>query len=505
MGMFRYHSGKSKSLKLNAVFNAFYQLLTLLAPIITTPYVSRVFLSSTIGSYNYYYSILGYFTLIAAFGFVDFGTKFIAEKRDNSYERSQAFYSIFLAKALLSFICLLGYIIMIFVFFRNDKIAFYIFLAMSLYIISNMLDPLFFFQGVEKFGSICIRNMIMRLFTIILIFVIIKNENDIIKYALVLSIGNLLAVIVTFLSFKKGDLVKPNFKDIHLFKYFKQSAPYFVAALAVGLFTHLDQTMVGAFSSDPNQNGYFSQGSKIVVALASVSGSISTVMLSRMSYLFKNGSQEEIKRKINQTFEAFWAVSLPMMLGYISVNKYLIPLFLGGGYEGAVGVGYALAPIIVLSSLNGLIGALYFRPFNKTWTHSLIILFSSVINIVVCLILIPIYGAVGAALGRVAAEAIQLPLLLYYSQGYIDIKMIFKTFIKPADNSCIMFISLFGIDYLCQKFTQSNAIIMMIIVFSGILIYLGFALLTKDSFVLSMVNWIFGRFKRKRIKKIDNK
>lgn len=496
---------KTKSLKVNAIFNALYQLLTLLAPIITTPYVSRVFMSSTIGSYNYYYSILGYFTLVAAFGFVDFGTKFIAEKRDNAYDRSQAFYSIFLAKFFLSFVCLIVYLIMIFVFYRDDKTVFYIFLSMSLYIISIMLDPLFFFQGVEKFGSICLRNMIMRLFTIIFIFVIVKNENDIIKYALVLSIGNFLAVIISFLSFKKGDLVKPNFKDIHIFKYFRDSTPYFIAALAVGLFTYLSQTMVGIFSSDPNQNGYFSQGSKIVVALASVSGSISTVMLSRMSYLFKNGTQEEIKHKVHQTFEAFWAVSLPMTLGYISVNKYLIPLFLGAGYEGAIGVGYALSPIIILSSINGLIGALYFRPFNKTWVHSAIILFSSLVNIIVCIVLIPLYGAIGAALGRVVAELVQLPLLLYYSQTFIDIKMIFKSFIKPADNSIIMFISLFGVDYLCSKFIQSNFIMMTVIVIVGVLIYFVLSLITKDSFVLSMMNWVFGKFKRRKTKDIECK
>jgi len=490
---------QTKSLKVNSIFSALYQLLTLLAPIITTPYISRIFSPSTIGNYNYYYSILGYFTLFSAFGFVELGTKVIAENRDDLYKKSQVFYSVFLAKALMSLLCLVAYLVITISIFYYDKTAIYIFIAMSLYVISNMLDPLFYFQGEERFVSISIRNMIMRLFTIIMTFVLVRDADDIVLYALVLSVGNILATVVTYFSFKKGDLEKPCFKDIHPLPYFSKALPFFITSLAVTLFTSLNQTFLGALSNDSNQNGYYSQGVKIIVALASVIGSISTIMLSRMSYLFKTKNEEEIKKKMVQTFEAFFAVGFPMMFGYFAINKYLIPLFLGGGYEGAIMVGYILTPVIILSPLNGIFGNLYFRPFNKIWIQTIIVLVSSVINIGLCVVLIPKYGAIGSSIARLLAELIQLPLLIHYSKSLISIKTLLKIVIKPFDNALIMFICL----YFCNNFLSarisSNTKLFVIEVVIGVVIYGICAIVTKDKFVMSMLKWIFGKFKKKKL------
>ena len=219
----------SKSIKVNAIFNSIYQILVLLAPLITTPYISRVLGVDAIGSYQYCYSIMNYFTLVAMFGFSDYGIKKIAELRDDKAKRSNAFWEIMFSKGLISLICLIVYFIITLILFSGTEMM--IFLVMSLFVISVLLDPTFYFQGRENFISICIRNIIVRLFTILMIFLVVHSPDDVVLYALVLAGSNFLSAIIMFFSFK-GSINKPNFKEMHVLEQFKKSFPFFIPALS---------------------------------------------------------------------------------------------------------------------------------------------------------------------------------------------------------------------------------------------------------------------------------
>lgn len=485
----------TKSLKVNAIFNALYQILALLAPLITTPYVSRVFGSAIIGDYNYYYSILGYFTLISTFGFNDYGTKAIAEYRNDKENKSKIFWGIMSAKFVFSTICLISYLFITLLLFKDNPTAIYIFLGMSIYILSIMIDPTFYFQGEENFISISIRNMTMRIITVVFTFVLVKDSSDIIKYTLVLSIGNIISILVIFFSFKKGSLNRPKIKELHFIKYIKEAFPFFVPSLAVSLFTSLNQTMIGALGTNSSESGYYSQALRIINVLCTLAGSLSIIMLSRMSYLFKNGSEEEIKRKITKTFEAFWAFAMPITFGLIAINRYFIPVFLGNDYNGSINIIYLLSPVVILSPLNTLFGSLYYRPRNKIWIQTTIILVSSILNIILCFVLIPKYNSIGTSIARLSAELFQLPFLIHFSKSYLPIQIVFKSFIKTFDNSIIMAIVLFFFDKLLIKFTSSYFILLIIEILLGMIIYFLMALITKDEFIYPLTKNILSKIK----------
>lgn len=496
---------KPKSLKTNAIFNGLYQILVLLAPLLTTPYISRVFGSEINGDYSYYYSILGYFSLVAAFGFNEYGTKVIAEYRDNNQKKSQAFWEIMAAKGLLSAICLGVYLIITFALFSNDSFAFSILLAMVFYVVSVMLDPTFFFQGDEDFVSISIRNCFIRILTIVLIFVLVKTSDDIVTYALILSLGNLLATLIMYLSFRHKHIIRPDFKSFHLWPHFIKTFPFFVPNLAVTLFTSLNQTLLGAIGNNSAENGYFSQGMKIVTLLSTLAGSLSIIMLSRMSYLFEKGDEKEIEKKTRQTFEAFWSVALPMTFGLCAVNALLIPLFLGDGYEGAINVVYIASPVIILSPLNGLFGSLYYRPRNRIWTQTIIILVSSLVNVACSYLLIPNLLAMGAAIARLAAEAVQLPLLLFFSRNKLKASTIFSPFIIPFDNSFIMFLCIYFLNMGLEKVISNSLLLLAIEILSGVVIYGLLALITKDPFLYNLFCQVKDKIKGRIFKKKEGK
>ncbi len=489
----------SKSLKINSLVNGINQILTLIVPLITTPYISRIFGASLIGKYSYYYSYLSYFTLIASFGFSLYGTKLVSENRNNKEARSNAFWGIMVSKAMVSFISLLSFLTLIGLL-KGDSDSKTLLLSMSLYIVAILVDPTFYFQGQEKFVSISLRNIFIKIISLILIFSLVKSSSDLLLYSYILSCSSLLSTAIMFLSFRKNEICKLNWKQLNIKEILWQSFSFFGPSLASSLFLVLNQNLLGIIGKDDAENGYFSEAQKFVNILASLSGSISIVMLSRMSFLYETKNQKEIEDKIYKTFEAFWAVSFPCAFGLAVINPYLIPTFLGAQFTGSIPVLYVLCPIVVLSPLNSLFGSIYFKPANKIWTQTYIMLFSAIISIIFDLILIKPYKAIGCAIGSVIAEASQLPLLIYYSRKEIKPSMVFGTAIKPFDSSLIMFIITFVFGKLMTDASVNKYVVLVGMILIGIISYVLVSILFKNEFVMMMLKTVIKKAKEIHLK-----
>ena len=487
--------GKKNSLKINFIFNAFYQVLILLVPLITTPYISRVLGANNNGIYANFYSLVQYFVLITSFGFIDYGTKVIAENRDNNKNKTLIFASIYFSRFIFGFLSLTTYLVLIFTLFSNvDWLLASIF---SIYIVSATIDPLFYFQGEERFVSICIRNLSIRVISTIFIFVFVKTRNDLIIYTLILALSQLLATLIIIPNVKFKEFVKFRLNELDLKDIVKKSFAYFVPYLAVTLFSYLNQTLIGFFGGSDAESGYYAQAIKIVQILISLTSSLNIIMLSRISYLNAINNEQEIKIKVLKTFEVFWLISLPLVFGVCAISSTFIPVFLGADYDKCVILVYILSPTIVFASINGLYGSLFFRPKNKIWIQSFLIFLAALVNLFICVILIPLYGSIGTSIGRTCAEIIQFPFLMFFARKYIDFKMVFKTAIKPLISSVLMFIITFLMNYFLSQVVENLLLLTLIIIFTGALSYGMFELLLKDPILYSY----FVIFKNKILKK----
>ena len=127
---------EGKKIIQNYIFNTSYQLLALIVPLITTPYISRVLRPSGIGIYSYTYSIVCYFTLCAILGTATYGNKKIGILQDEPIERTKKFWDIFLLRFITASIALILYIVYVWLFSRNREIAF----LQCFYILGVMFD-----------------------------------------------------------------------------------------------------------------------------------------------------------------------------------------------------------------------------------------------------------------------------------------------------------------------------------------------------------------------------
>ena len=162
-----------KSVKKNYIYNLIYQILVMIIPLITTPYLSRVLGAENIGIYSYTLSITTYFILFGSLGVAMYGQREIAYVQDNKDKRSKTFYEIFIMRIITLFISLIIFYITFCI--KGEYNVYYKILILE--IIANAIDISWYFQGVEEFKKTVIRNTIVKLISVVCIFVLVKTPH----------------------------------------------------------------------------------------------------------------------------------------------------------------------------------------------------------------------------------------------------------------------------------------------------------------------------------------
>lgn len=164
---------KKKSIKKNYLYNLTYQLLTLFAPLVTTPYISRVLGASGVGLNSYTYSVVAYFVLVAVLGTTDYGQREIAYLQDEPEARSRMFWEVFSLRTITSLFSLF-----LFFLFTGKSEYRMLYLLQSINIFCVIADITWFFQGMEEFGKTVMRNILVRVLNIAFIFGFVKTASD---------------------------------------------------------------------------------------------------------------------------------------------------------------------------------------------------------------------------------------------------------------------------------------------------------------------------------------
>ena len=316
-------------------------MLSLITPLITAPYISRVLGSSGVGIYSYTNSIVTYFTLFAALGTASYGQREIAMHRNDSKASSKLFWEIEFLSITTTAVSLIIWLIWICV--STQYTAVYGVLTLS--VLAVAFDISWYFGGFEKFKYIVIRNTVVKITGIALLFLFVKKETDILLYVCIMAATGLIGNISMWTYLPKL-LSKVDFKTLHPFKvHLKQTFLYFIPTIATSVYTVLDKTMIGAITNSEELNGYYEQATKIIRMVESLLFSLNTVMVSRQSYLFAEGKTDEIKEKIDKSFEFLFALAVPFMFGIWGVAENFVPWFFGNGYKPVVMLLYLMSPL----------------------------------------------------------------------------------------------------------------------------------------------------------------
>ncbi len=480
--MVKYCMQKQESIKKNYIYNTIYKLLTIITPLITAPYISRVLGADNIGVYSYTNSIATYFTLFATLGTASYGQREIAMHRNSQAESSKLFWEIELLSVFTTLIALFFW--MLWIIISKQYTTYYLILSMT--VLAVLFDISWYFAGFEKFKYIVIRNSVVRLLGIILLFVFIKNKNDTLLYVALIAATGLLGNISMWCYLPKM-LVKINYKELHPFKkHFKQTFMYFIPTIATSVYTVLDKTMIGIITKSSDENGFYEQATKIIKMFQSLIFSLNTVMTSRQSYLFSIGKINEIKDKIEKSFNYLFTLSIPLMFGLIAVSQNFVPWFFGNGYDPVIKILWAMSPLPFIITISNILGSQYLTPSGQRVRSTKGIIIGAIVNVGLNIILIPKFHAIGASIASVIAELVISIIYVYMSRIVISWRQIFKTAWKKCLASCIMFFAIFFI----PKFLLNSILITILQFIVGIIVYILALVILQDSIINEIKKYI---------------
>ena len=387
-----------KSENKNFIYNVVYQLLIYVFPLVTIPYVSRVLGVDNIGIYSYTYSIVYVFLLIALLGINNYGCRSIAQCRDNKDELSRQFISIYSFQLISSSISILAYII----FIATSDTKYTLISALQLiYLISVLFDINWFYFGLEKFKVTITRNLIVKVLSVICIFLFVKRRSDLWVYTLIMASAMLLSQLYLFTILHRFVFfVKVKVSDI--FSNAKEIFVLFIPVIAFAVYRVMDKTMIGYFSS-VTELGYYENAERIINIPISIIVALGTVMLPRMSYLIKTDS-ESANNTINSSMKLALILASIMAIGAFAISEDISLLLFGPEFYKSGNIIKALAFTIIASAWANVIRTQYLIPRGKDNVYVASTIFGAIINLISNFIFIPIWGAYGACIGTLFAE-----------------------------------------------------------------------------------------------------
>lgn len=427
-----------RKIKNNAIFNLIYQLTIIIIPLITTPYVSRILGVNNIGTYSYVLSIVSYFTLFAAFGLNSYGQREIACSLDNKKRISEYFWELVCNRFLTTLIVIFLYFVLTFTVFESNYKIYY--LITTLNILAIAFDITWFFQGIENFKTIAIRNMSIKLLSAICIFLFVKSENDLLLYFLINSSALILSSLSVWFLIPKY-VKKSQIKFSRILYHFKGSFTYFIPTIAIQIYTILDKSMLQWITNSIEENGIYDQAEKIVKVLLTLIQFLNVIMTSRMSFLYQNKRFDEAKKLCEKSYRFLSMLMFPICMGSILIAPNLIPLYLGNGYEGSIVLMQIFSPLIIFIGISSFVASHYMTPIGKQKISNIALIIGAIVNFTLNLFLIKLYGAKGAATSSIIAECFIACAAIYNARKFLDLRSYFKISYKHIIGAAIMFIS----------------------------------------------------------------
>ncbi|MGL6057904.1 MAG: flippase [Culicoidibacterales bacterium] len=449
----------------NYLYNMSYQMLNLVIPLITIPYISRVLGLENIGTYSFTSSIVQYFILFGMLGIGMYGGRKIAQNNNgDTHKRSQVFWSVYELQLITMTISLISYLIIFVVLNQENQ---FIYLVQVITLLGATIDITWFYTGIEDFKKTVTRNTIVKLISVAMIFIFVKTSEDLVLYITILASSSLVGQLTMWMYMPK--LVhKPKLVLKEILAHLQPTIVLFIPQIATSIYLLLDRTMLGTLAS-VHDVGLYDQGMKIVKMVLVIVTSLGVVMLPRMSNLFANGKHEEAKKMIYQSFRFYNLVAFPIMFGLIAIAPFFIDWFFGPGYDGVQNVIIISSLMMVALSWSNIGGIQLLLPLERNREFTISVTTGAVVNFGLNLILIPKLGYIGAAIATLVTECSVTAVQFFMLRDYLEFKMIFKPLLKIVPASLTMFIVSFGIGYFAN---QSTILVTMSQVVIGITVYI---------------------------------
>lgn len=455
----------------NYLYNVAYQLLVILTPVITAPYLARVLGADRLGIYSYINSSGNIITTCTLLGIYAYGNRQTAYVRDHKRKLTETFWEIEYTRLLLG-IC--GTIIYLIYTMVNPSFAFY-FVLYYPYILAQFIDCTWVFVGLEDMKPAVMKNIAARLLNVAAIFLLVRKREDVWIYILSLAVTALLTNVAAYSQLGKY-IGRPAGSIKKCITHIKGSFYLFLPQVAALFYLQVDKVMLQWLTGTTSQVSFYDQAEKLINIPLSLISVISTVMMPRIANEFKKDNQDQIERLLQKAGRYALFMAFPMMLGLFSIAGQFVPWYLGDEFSPVAGAMRILTPIVVLNTLSGISGRQYFTATDQIPILLKAYVSAAVLNIVMNALLIPRYGYAGAAVATVGSALLSTILQYYYLTKQIKLDGFTRCFFVYGISSAIMAVLI----YLTTSMMPARPVTTAVQIFTGVMIYAALLFVFRD-------------------------
>ncbi len=477
--------------KKNFAYQSIYQLLTMLLPLITAPYIARVLGSENSGIYSYTYTVSNYFVVFAMLGLEQYGNRSIARVRDNEQLKNQTFSELLILHIFISLIITTIYYMYVIFFSDEYKL---IALIQGIYLLSAVFDVNWFFFGIEKFKITVTRNIIIKLLSVVGIFIFVNDRSDLRIYALIMSLSMFISQLILwyyipqYVSFKKV-----SFKGC--ISHIQPLFILFIAVIAANIYRMIDKVMLGWFDQ-MNDLGCYDYADKIIRIPLSLITALGTVMLPKMSNLFSTKSLNQVEKILDISALFVLFMSFAMAFGIAGIAPEFVIIYLGNEYQNSIRLITILAITIPLIAWNNYIRTQLLIPLQKDKIYTIGVCVGAAINFCFNMIFIPLFGATGAATVTIFSYTAVLLIQTIPLIKDTNVLRYLRYIPFPLTTGILMFIIL----RLIGRFMGISIITVICQLIVGMLFYVCLSLI----YLFHVKRELFEQYKNKIINKVNN-
>lgn len=475
------------SVKKNYLYNLLYQMTSVLLPVLTIPYVSRVLSADGIGINTVTYANTQYFILLGSLGISIYATKKIATIREKKDKLKKTFWEIF---SIQFTGCILAYMVFTLTLGQSHKYGVF-YMLQGFYILAAAVDISWYFLGIENFKNASLRSFFAKIISVILIFIFVKTRDDLWKYILI-NAGTMFVGQLIMWFYVGKDMLKV--KEIGKLKIAMHIMPIlalFVPQIATQVYTVLDKTMIDLFKGAV-EAGYYDQSQKIVRILLSVVTSLGIVMLPRIANLFSKDDLNEVKKSLRKAFVVISFLSIPITFGLIGISDKFVPILFGNEFLSVIPLTKISPVLVIIIGLGNVFGTQYLLAIGKNKEYTASVCIGALVNFCFNLLLIPRFAAMGAVIATVSAELSIALIQFWFARVVFDF-----TWIKETYKYWVSGILMLAIVRLVGNVTPISILFLVLQIAIGSLVYFISLIILRDKFLFEAIENVIDRIRKR--------
>lgn len=466
-----------KSIKKNAVLNIIKVFMSMVFPLISFPYASRVLGPESVGKVDFSTSVIAYFVLFASLGVSTYGIREGAKVRDDKVRLSVFVQEIFIINLITTII---AYIVFFITIYNVTQLKSYvgILCISSLSIGFTTLGIDWLYGALEEYAYITVRSVIFQFISLLLLFVWVKTPEDYYEYAFVTVFATVGSNLMNFIHARK--FIRWKKKGIYDFKrHIKPILTIFGLNLACNIYMNLDKTMVGVFCGD-REVGLYSAAMKLNRVILQLILAIGTVAVARLSYYHMKGKLELFQQLFLKIFNYVLLLAIPATMGIFLLSRETLILLSGNEFIDATSTSKILSFIIVIIGMSNLMSVQVFIPTGRERYSLYASSAAAAVNFFLNMILIGKYGKNGAAVSTVIAEFVALVICIHFSKQII----VYNGVIKHIMECLIGALLIIPVYLLVNNLLKNSYLILFTTTILGGIVYGITLIFMKNEYIL---------------------